>query len=292
MIGSMLAHAERPITQIFLQEDIGFMLLPATMTEYGIRTEFRLRSTLNHISTRHGGFIRLCSLFLVFIGWVIHRYRISRVIEIERVRTRIASDLHDDIGSGLSQIAILSEVTRREVDDSNLQIVQRLQNIAGASRELVDSMSDIVWAVNPGKDQIGDLVQRMRRFASDVLTARNITFRFESTVTAPDRKLTPDMKRHFFLIFKETLNNMIRHSQCTTAEITLGNEANFLVMKISDNGKGFDLPETTHGHGLRNMRKRAAEMNGKLQIQSVPGKGTTLILKVPLIRNFFGHGIH
>jgi ligand-binding sensor domain-containing protein/two-component sensor histidine kinase len=232
-------------------------------------------------------FYSLCTLFLLFTGWMIHRYRISRVIEIERVRTRIASDLHDDIGSGLSQIAILSEVTRREVDESNSHIVQRLKNIAGASRELVDSMSDIVWAVNPGKDQLGDLVQRMRRFASDVLTARNITFRFESTVTAPDRKLTPDMKRHFFLIFKETLNNMIRHSQCTTAEITLQNEANFLVMKISDNGKGFDLPETTHGHGLRNMRQRAAEMNGTIKIQSVPGQGTTLILQVPLTRNFF-----
>jgi signal transduction histidine kinase len=121
------------------------------------------------------------------------------------------------------------------MDLTESHIGQELKNIASASRELVDSMSDIVWAVNPGKDHLGDLVQRMRRFASDVLTARNITFRFESTVTAPERKLSPDIRRHFFLVFKEALNNMIRHSQCTTAEITLQNEANFLVMKISDN---------------------------------------------------------
>jgi ligand-binding sensor domain-containing protein/signal transduction histidine kinase len=246
-----------------------------------------LRLTLQPHFYQSPWFYSLGMVSLFAIAWAIHRYRIARLIEIERVRTRIATDLHDDIGSGLSQIAILSEVARRKVDLTESHIGHELKNIAAASRELVDSMSDIVWAVNPGKDHLGDLVQRMRRFASDVLTARNITFRFESTVTAPERRLNPDIRRHFFLIFKEALNNMIRHSQCTTAEITLQNEANFLVMKISDNGKGFDLPETTHGQGLRNMRKRASEMNGKLQIQSVSGQGTTLVLKVPLIRNFF-----
>jgi signal transduction histidine kinase len=191
------------------------------------------------------------------------------LIEIERVRTRIATDLHDDIGSGLSQIAILSEVARRKVDLTETHIGHELKNIAAASRELVDSMSDIVWAVNPGKDHLGDLVQRMRRFASDVLTARNITFSFDSTVITPERKLNPDIRRHFFLIFKEALNNMIRHSECSTAEITLGTESSFLVMK-----------------GLRNMRKRALEMNGKIKIQSVSGQGTTLILQVPITRQF------
>lgn len=225
-------------------------------------------------------------LSLFAIAWAIHRHRIARLIEIERVRTRIATDLHDDIGSGLSQIAILSEVARRKVDLTETHIGHELKNIAAASRELVDSMSDIVWAVNPGKDHLGDLVQRMRRFASDVLTARNITFSFDSTLIAPERKLNPDIRRHFFLIFKEALNNMIRHSECSTAEITLGTESSFLVMKISDNGKGFDLPETTHGQGLRNMRKRALEMNGKIKIQSVFGQGTTLILQVPITRQF------
>ncbi len=251
-----------------------------------------LRLTLQPHFYQSPWFYSLGMMSLFAIAWAIHRYRIARLIEIERVRTRIATDLHDDIGSGLSQIAILSEVARRKVDLSEAHIGPELKNIAAASRELVDSMSDIVWAVNPVKDHLADLVQRMRRFASDVLTARNITFRFESTVTAPERKLSPDIRRHFFLIFKEALNNMIRHSECTTAEITLRNEANFLVMKISDNGKGFDLPETTHGQGLRNMRKRAAEMNGKINIQSVPGQGTTVILQVLLSRHFMGHGIH
>jgi len=89
------------------------------------------------------------------------------MIELERVRTRIAADLHDDIGSGLSRIAILSEVARRQVS-ADTPVGEPLSVIAGASRDLVDSMSDIVWAINPNKDQLRDLVQRMRRFASDL----------------------------------------------------------------------------------------------------------------------------
>ncbi len=234
-----------------------------------------------------GWFYSLCTLFVVFIGWLIHRYRVSRVIELERVRTRIATDLHDDIGSGLSQIAILSEVTGRRIDQADLQAVQEWKNIAGVSRELVDSMSDIVWAVNPAKDRFGDLIQRMRRFVSDVLMARGIIFQFESDMTESQRKVPPDVKRHVFLIFKEAINNMVRHSNCSSAEISLKIEGNFLVMKIHDNGKGFDLLETTHGHGLRNMRQRTAEMNGSLNVQSSSGHGTTIALHVPLSRRLF-----
>lgn len=232
-------------------------------------------------------FYSLCALFFLFIVLTILRYRVGRMIEIERVRTRIASDLHDDIGSGLSQIAILSEVTRRRFDDNNSQIVQELKNIAGASRELVDSMSDIVWAVNPRKDYLGDLVQRMRRFASDVLAARKIEFRFESEMADHELKLSPDIKRHVFLIFKEAINNIVRHSNCTDVDISLKVEANSLVMQISDNGKGFDLPETTHGHGLKNMRQRTAEMNGILNVQSYLQQGTKVNLKVPFRRGLF-----
>ena len=148
-------------------------------------------------------------------------------------------------------------------------------------------MSDIVWAVNPGRDRFADLIQRMRRFASDVLTARNISFRFESDLAESERKLPPDLRRHVFLIFKEAINNMIRHSNCTTADISLRIEGSFLVMQISDNGKGFDLPETTQGHGLRNMRQRTAEMGGKLKVQSSLQHGTKVTLHVPLARRLF-----
>ena len=123
-------------------------------------------------------FVTLVALTVGLAVWFIYRYRVARLIELERVRTRIATDLHDDIGSGLSHIALLSEVVRRRVNRDDPPVRESLAQIAGSSRELVDSMSDIVWAVDPRKDHLSDLTQRMRRFASEVFTARDIEFRF------------------------------------------------------------------------------------------------------------------
>src|SRR5439155_24516608 len=110
----------------------------------------------------------------------IYRYRVRRLIELERVRTRIAADLHDDIGASLSLIAMLSEVARRQAMQGNFKVGESLSSIAASSRELVDAMSDIVWAVNPSKDRFSELVKRIRRFASDVFSARDIALQFES----------------------------------------------------------------------------------------------------------------
>jgi ligand-binding sensor domain-containing protein/two-component sensor histidine kinase len=210
-----------------------------------------------------------------------YRYRVRRLIELERVRTRIAADLHDDIGSGLSRIAILSEVARHQVNlDSPVR--EPLAAIAGASRDLVDSMSDIVWAINPNRDQLSDLVQRMRRFASDLFTAREIEFCF----SAPDEKralrLGADVRRQVFLIFKEAVNNIARHSHCTEAQIDLGIESKWLTMKVTDNGPGFEPADINDGQGLVSMRARAEGLGGELQINSNNGSGTTVLLRVPL----------
>src|SRR5207244_7959424 len=123
----------------------------------------------------------LVALMVGLAVFVIYRYRVARLIEMERVRTRIAADLHDDIGSGLSQIALISEVVGRRVDRNDPPATKSLAQIAGTSRELVDSMSDIVWAVDPRKDHLSDLTQRMRRFASEVFAARDIEFRFHES---------------------------------------------------------------------------------------------------------------
>ena len=117
----------------------------------------------------------MAGILLGSILYSIDRYRIARLIELERVRTRIATDLHDDIGSSLSQIAMLSEVTRSFLEQDN-RVLEPLMKIADLSRDLVDSMSDIVWAANPKKDRLSDLTQRMRLFAGDLFTSQNIEF--------------------------------------------------------------------------------------------------------------------
>ena len=214
----------------------------------------------------------------------LRRSREERFAELERVRRRIATDLHDDIGSSLTQISLLSEVMRTRVDRDDSRLTEPLSMIARASRELVDSIGDIVWAINPQKDHLSDLTLRMRRFASDVFTARNIQFRLSEPDEEQDVRLGANIRREVFLIFKESVNNVVRHSGCIEAEIEFQVAEQHLALRVSDNGKGFDFSATANGHGLTSMRERAKDIGGRLEISSNGGKGTTVSLIVPLGR--------
>jgi ligand-binding sensor domain-containing protein/two-component sensor histidine kinase len=217
-----------------------------------------------------------------FVAYMVHRYRLKRLLEVERVRTRIATDLHDDIGASLSQIAVLSEVVTQRMGNGGSQEAARpLARIADTSRELVLSMSDVVWSINPKRDHLRDLVQRMRRFASEVFTARNIDFDFRAPEADKDFKLDVDVRRQIFLIFKESVNNIVRHSGCAKAEIDFEKRDGWLVLRLSDDGRGFDASGQTEGNGLSNMRSRAQSVQGVLEVTSENGKGTTVSLKVP-----------
>jgi signal transduction histidine kinase len=193
------------------------------------------------------------------------------------VRRGIAADLHDEIGSSLTEISILSEVARTGTVDGD-----PLSAIATLARELVESMSDIVWAVNPARDHLSDLSQRMRRFAINTLSASNTEFRLD--LPAPDRdlKLGANLRREVFLIFKEAINNTVKHSGCTQAVVRLTVLPKRLQLRIQDNGRGFDPAATTDGHGLASLRRRAQALDGSLEIESSPGSGAALTLEVPV----------
>lgn len=233
-------------------------------------------------------FLLLAALTIGTTIYTIYRYRLKRLLELEKVRTRIATDLHDDIGSSLSQIAILSEVVRQKVGNNGAN--EPLNLIADTSREMVDSMSDIVWAINPNKDSLSDLAKRMRRFASDVLEAKDIAFQFEFSDSSKDISLGADIRREVYLMFKECVNNLAKHSKATGAVLSLWVEGNNLLVKIKDNGKGFHVPpfdehttfEGFGGNGLLNLRKRTENLNGKFEIHSEIGKGTEISLEIPI----------
>ena len=228
-------------------------------------------------------FVTLALGFLGAIGYALHRVRLRQAVELERVRTRIATDLHDDIGSSLSRVSILSEVVRQQVRSGNPREVEPLlAQIADTARDLVDSMSDIVWAVNPKRDRAADLVQRMRRFAGDTLTSRGIALRFRAPEGGQDRRLGLELRRQVYLIFKEAVNNTARHSGCTQAEIVFDLDGRSLTLHVEDNGRGFDDGTVGGGHGLDSMRRRAGELGGRLRIEASSGKGTTVELRVPL----------
>lgn len=234
-------------------------------------------------------------LTIGFLIYSVYRYRVAQLLELERVRTRIATDLHDDIGSSLSQIAILSEVVRQKIGDGN-GVNEPLKMIAGTSREMVDSMSDIVWAINPDKDHLSDLIQRMRRFASDVLEAQDIAYRFHLDEKHRDLALGADIRREVYLIFKESVNNLVKYAEATEVEMSVLIENNFLVVKVKDNGKGFIVPGSFvaeydfarekadagfGGNGLINMRRRAENLGGRFQVESKINGGTRVTFEIP-----------
>jgi signal transduction histidine kinase len=205
---------------------------------------------------------------------------------MERLRTRIASDLHDDIGSSLSRIAVLSDAVRRKVNGEP-GIVPLLSNMAEASREAIDAMGDIVWAVNPKKDHLQDLEQRMRRLAGEMLTEQDLEFSCSSHGELESHTLTPDFKRNVILIFKECLNNVVRHSSASKVSIRLDLNDGELLLKIQDNGKGFDSAHDYDGQGLRNMKKRASELNANLEVSSKPENGAIICLQARIHRGSF-----
>ncbi len=224
----------------------------------------------------------------------LQKSREERIAELQRVRTRIATDLHDDIGSSLTQIAVLTEVARNH---AQLETVHTpLERITSVSNELVEAMSDIVWAINPRKDHLSDLTLRMRRFASEILTDREIDFEFTTPDQTPDAPLGANLRREIFLIFKESVNNLVKHSEATEAAIDFLLEEDFLTLRLKDNGRGFnpasdgengsfDWEKAAGGNGLLSMRRRAAELGGEYRIESEIGKGTTVTLRIPLEKN-------
>lgn len=248
-------------------------------------------------------FVTLAVLFVAGAVFALERYRASktrqlqrareeRIAELQRVRSRIATDLHDDIGSSLTQIAVYSELARQR-ESENGKAGEPLDMINHVADELVDTMSDIVWAINPTKDHLSDLTQRMRRFAANVLSAKDIDLEFRAPDAEKDLPLGANIRREVFLIFKETINNIVKHSEAKTATVEFRLEQHQLAIELRDDGQGFTLhPEAPSngksdwkrfrgGNGLLNMKKRAAELGGSYTVESVPGSGTTVTLVVP-----------
>ena len=227
-------------------------------------------------------FLLLASATVAGAIWQWQRYRLGRLLEMERMRTRIATDLHDDIGTSLSHIAVLSELARQSINDPHAGLADYLAQINLVSQEAAAAVGDVVWAINPQRDSLNDVVLRMRRFAVDVLSAREIDVRFNEVGADGSCKLESDVRRQLFLVFKEAVNNVARHAQATSVQIDLRIDLDTVVLEVSDDGKGFDPEQASSGHGLHNLRSRAQRLQGSFSIQSSPGNGAQMRFRAPL----------
>jgi two-component system sensor histidine kinase UhpB len=219
-------------------------------------------------------FIVGLTLVLILSFFAYNNFRTANKLKLQNIRNRIASDLHDDVGSTLNSISVYSEVAKQK----SPAVVDELEQIGEASRKIIEVMSDIIWTINPKNDTFENIVLRMSTLAYNVLKAKNIEHTFQADEVLNETKLSLESRRNFYLIFKEALNNLVKYSNATRVSITLTDENEFIKLSVRDNGIGFDVAQTSKGNGLLNMKSRAEEMNAQLKIESEKGSGTNVEL--------------
>jgi signal transduction histidine kinase len=201
------------------------------------------------------------------------------VREVERVRLRIAADLHDDVGSNLSTIALLSEMLANTSGDRQ-QNERHLTQIRRIAMDGVDSLRDMIWLVTPRQDGLADLLAKLHTLSADLL--EGVTFTFDAPDAGGARPLDMHLTRNVVLIYKEALHNVRKHADAGTVAVNITEASQALRINIEDDGVGFNTSASGGGRGMANMYKRAQDIGGVVCIHSVPGKGTTITLRVPL----------
>ena len=232
------------------------------------------------------GAILLFLLLLLIIFLVVNRSRIvartRRTIEMEKMRNHIARDLHDDIGSTITSIHIMSKVALHAPDTQGESVRTSLQKINERSSAIMERMDDIVWTINPQNDTMEQLLYRMKEFAAEILEPLNINYRFEENGDLASVKLDIRKRKDLYLLFKEAVNNAAKYSECANLFIRMRQDGDSLQLEIADDGRGFAEEGVRNGNGLKNMRERAISMVAKIKIDSAVGQGTKIGLDLPI----------
>ena len=224
-------------------------------------------------------------LALAFVGvllGVAYRLRVRRLLAVERMRLRIAGDLHDDVGASLGSIILLSDMVKRsEVLAPSDR--RRLDTIGQTAREMSADLREIVWIVNPEHDHMDDLVERLRHVSANLLDG--VPHSFDAPQTLAGGRLDMTFRRNVLLAFKEILHNVRKHADASRVSVRVARDEGQLLIRVSDDGRGFDETPGTNGHGLKSLRDRADRLGGHLSIETAPGSGTTVLLRLPINAN-------
>jgi signal transduction histidine kinase/ligand-binding sensor domain-containing protein len=208
-----------------------------------------------------------------------------RVLEqqaaLQRERARIAKDIHDDLGADLTQIAYLGELAHQDRGEPNLA-GERIEKISATARQAVKSLDEIVWAVNPRNDTLARLLDYAGQYAVDYLRLSGIRCRLEVPAEIPARELSAELRHNLYLVVKEALHNIFKHAGATEVWLRAAVDGQALELCIEDNGHGFtSAPDDALADGLRNMNQRMTDIGGGLRVESRPGGGTKIVLRLP-----------
>ncbi|MBS1580573.1 MAG: ATP-binding protein, partial [Bacteroidetes bacterium] len=214
------------------------------------------------------------------LGW--SRYRLRQALALHAVRDRIASDLHDEVGSSLSSITIGSQLAAQLSKGEDEQVRQLIARIGETSSASLRSMSDIVWAIDPKNDEGEALVKRLRRIAQELLESKGIGVAFLATGGVEELRLPMDVRKELLLIGKEAMHNVSKHAGAKQVTVTVDRSDGKLTLGVEDDGRGFDPMLHPDGHGLTSMQRRGAALGSMVRIDSAPGRGTRVMVRVDL----------
>jgi signal transduction histidine kinase len=237
-------------------------------------------------------FIALLSAVLVTAFIFVVRYisqrnlkekllRLEREQAVEKERNRISRDMHDDLGSGLTKIAIMSEVVKKQFHDPE-KAKQQLENISESSRELVDNLQDIIWVLNPKNDTLESLAAYIREYALKFFEPFEVKVHFNYPQAFDNTRLSEETRRNIFLAIKESFNNIAKHAWCNNVFVTINHTSTFVRLEIKDDGRGFETgTRRQFGNGLNNMKNRIEQVGGVYTIESGKGRGTKTGIEIP-----------
>ncbi|MBN2570772.1 MAG: hypothetical protein JXA68_01480, partial [Ignavibacteriales bacterium] len=221
-------------------------------------------------------FITLGIIFLMTTTLYIFYIRYHQIRQIKSIKSKLSADLHDNIGAGLTEISIWSEISAMEILNFSENTAQQVKNISEKARRLTDEISDIVWVINPERDSLYELLVRLKTSYSELFAHLGISIIIRNLEAIKNIKLKMDFKQNLYLILREALNNSIKHSNCSKIEIDIKLIRRILKIKITDNGKGLESKNISLGHGLKNMQMRAKAIRGRLNYFSNKNKGTSI----------------
>jgi ligand-binding sensor domain-containing protein/two-component sensor histidine kinase len=221
-------------------------------------------------------FLFICTLFGLF-----YTYKRAQNIRLLQIRNQISRDLHDELGANVSSINIMANMLQSNPGSANAQTA--LDNISRYSVQISDTINDIIWNINPKFDSIDELIKRMTRYASETIESAGIEYDLILPAEMPVVKLDNQTKYHLYLIFKESVNNAVKHSKAKYLEIAFQMSGKQFGFSVKDNGTGFDTTDKTHGNGIHNLFYRAKEIDARISLISKPGSGTNIQLTIQLI---------
>ena len=208
-------------------------------------------------------------------------HQLEQQAALQRERTRIAKDIHDDLGASLTQIAFLGELANQDRGEPQL-VGDRLGKISLTARQAVKALDEIVWAVNPRNDTLAHLLDYAGQYAVDYLRLGGIRCRLDFPEQIPVRELSTDLRHNLFLVIKEALHNIFKHAGATEVRMRVQLNELALEIVIEDNGRGFTAaPDDALADGLRNMKQRMTEIGGTFDVASQPGQGTRITARLP-----------